>query len=65
VLKGRAEGTGCGLEEITAEALNVQSLKRFVDPDDIGALCLFLASDSAKSITGQTFSIECGARATE
>jgi NAD(P)-dependent dehydrogenase (short-subunit alcohol dehydrogenase family) len=34
------------------------SLKRFVDPDDIAALALFVASDSAKSISGQTIAID-------
>jgi NAD(P)-dependent dehydrogenase (short-subunit alcohol dehydrogenase family) len=65
VLHGRAEATGRSLEDVTADALSVQSLKRFVDPEDLAALSLFLASDSAKSITGQTFAVDGGAKATE
>jgi NAD(P)-dependent dehydrogenase (short-subunit alcohol dehydrogenase family) len=58
VLAARAASTGRTLEEVTADALAVQALKRFVDPDDIAALALFLASDSAKSISGQTVAID-------
>jgi len=65
VLKGRAEASGRGLEDVTAEALNIQSIKRFVDPDDIAALALFLASDHAKSISGQTIAIDGGAKAAQ
>ena len=46
VLEGRAQTTRRSLQEVTAEALGNQSLKRFVDPDDIAALPVFLASDS-------------------
>jgi NAD(P)-dependent dehydrogenase (short-subunit alcohol dehydrogenase family) len=35
-----------------------QSLKTFVDPKDVAALCVFLASDSAKSISGQMLPID-------
>ena len=35
-----------------------QSLKYFVDPDDIAALAVFLASDAAKSISGQIMPID-------
>jgi len=65
VLQGRAEASGRGLEDVTAEALNIQSIKRFVDPDDIAALALFLASDHAKSISGQTIAIDGGAKAAQ
>ena len=46
VLEGRAQTTRRSLQEVTAEALGNQSLKRFVDPYDIAALSVFLASDS-------------------
>jgi NAD(P)-dependent dehydrogenase (short-subunit alcohol dehydrogenase family) len=58
VLQGRAKATGRSLEDVTADALGIQSIKRFVDPDDIAALAVFLASDSAKSISGQTIPID-------
>jgi len=39
-------------------AMAIQSIKRFVDPRDIAALAVFLASDSAKSISGQLLPID-------
>jgi NAD(P)-dependent dehydrogenase (short-subunit alcohol dehydrogenase family) len=65
VLRGRAEASGRSLADVTADALSIQSLKRFVDPDDIAALAVFLASDSAKSITGQTIAIDGGSKAAQ
>jgi len=36
----------------------VQSPKRLVGPEDIAALAVFLASDAAKSISGQMMPID-------
>ena len=58
VLEGRARTTGQTLEETTAGALANQSIKHMVDPDDIAALAVFLASPAAKSISGQTLNID-------
>ena len=38
--------------------MNLQSLKRFVDPKDIAALIIFLTSDAGKSISGQVLPID-------
>lgn len=38
--------------------MELQSIKRLVDPKDIAALALFLASDAAKSISGQMLPID-------
>lgn len=40
--------------------LEAQPTKQFVTTEDIGAYCLFLASDAAKSITGALLSIDGG-----
>ena len=53
VLEGRAQTTRRSLQEVTAEALGNQSLKRFVDPDDIAALSVFLASDRPNRFQGK------------
>ncbi|MGH3494367.1 MAG: SDR family oxidoreductase [Sciscionella sp.] len=58
VLQGRADSSGRSLDDVTADALSIQAVKRFVDPNDIAALALFLASDQAKSISGQTIPID-------
>ncbi|MGW1400817.1 SDR family oxidoreductase [Streptomyces sp. NPDC002405] len=65
VLQGRADASGRSQADVTADALSIQSLKHFTDPDDIAALALFLASDSAKSITGQTVPIDGGSKAAQ
>jgi NAD(P)-dependent dehydrogenase (short-subunit alcohol dehydrogenase family) len=43
--------------------MSIQSLKKFVDPRDIAALCVFLASDAGKSISGQALPIDNDASA--
>ncbi|MCU1324916.1 MAG: bdhA [Bryobacterales bacterium] len=58
VFEGRAKATNQPVEEIRKEAMAVQSLKRLVDPKDIAALAVFLASDAAKSISGQMMPID-------
>ena len=61
VLEGRAKVQGKSVEEERASMLSIQSLKRFVDPKDIASLCVFLASDAGKSISGQVIPIDNGA----
>ncbi len=58
VLAGRAKLSGHTLEQERESALSIQSLKRFVDPADIAALAVFLASDAGKSISGQMLPID-------
>jgi len=58
VFEGRAKVSGKSADEIKQEAMAVQSLKRLVDPKDIAALAVFLASDAAKSISGQMLPID-------
>jgi NAD(P)-dependent dehydrogenase (short-subunit alcohol dehydrogenase family) len=48
------------LEQEEEGAMSIQALKRFVDPKDIAALCVFLTSDAGKSITGQVLPIGNG-----
>jgi NAD(P)-dependent dehydrogenase (short-subunit alcohol dehydrogenase family) len=58
VLASRAKAEGKSLEDERANMLSIQSLKRFVDPKDIAVLCVFLASDAGKSISGQVIPID-------
>jgi NAD(P)-dependent dehydrogenase (short-subunit alcohol dehydrogenase family) len=58
VFEGRAHASSKSIAEVTNDALANQSIKRFVDPKDIAALVMFLASDSASSISGQMISID-------
>jgi NAD(P)-dependent dehydrogenase (short-subunit alcohol dehydrogenase family) len=58
VLAGGAKISGPSLEDERKDALSVQSIKRFVDPGDIAALAVFIASDAGNSISGQMLSID-------
>jgi NAD(P)-dependent dehydrogenase (short-subunit alcohol dehydrogenase family) len=58
VFEGRAKATAQSIEQARAAAMTNQSIKRLVDPRDIAALAVFLASDSAKSISGQVLPID-------
>lgn len=58
VLQARADVAHSSLEEVTKNALKNQSLKYFVNPKHIADLCLFLASDSGRSISGQILPID-------
>ncbi len=58
VFEGRAQVSGRTIEEVTQESMANQSIKALVDPRDIAALALFLASDAGKSISGQLLPID-------
>ena len=58
VLAARAERSGRSIEDETRAAMEAQSVKRLVDPGDIAALVVVLASDAGKSISGQALSID-------
>jgi len=63
VLQGRADANHTTLEEEKDKAMAIQSLKSFIDPKNIAALAVFLASDSAKMISGQILPIDGDAKA--
>ena len=58
VFAGRAQISGKSLTEVRAAAMAEQSIKEMIDPKDIAALAVFLASDAAKSISGQVLPID-------
>ena len=58
VLEARALASGRTLDEERCSALVNQSLKTFTAPGEIAALALFLASDAAKTISGQALAID-------
>lgn len=58
VLQGRADAAHESFDDAMKAATSIQSLKRFVDPKDIAALAVFLASDAGKSISGQLLPID-------
>ena len=58
VFAGRAEANGTTVEEEAAKALDNQSVRQFIDPNDIAQLALFLAGPHARTISGQMFPID-------
>jgi NAD(P)-dependent dehydrogenase (short-subunit alcohol dehydrogenase family) len=58
VFQGRAQAAGKSVAEMKERAMVNQSLKQLVDPKDVAALALFLASDAAKAISGQVLPID-------
>ncbi len=46
------------MTEVRAAAMAEQSIKAMIDPNDIAALAVFLASDAGKSISGQVLPID-------
>ncbi len=61
--RGLAESFGGGISDEAAlerAFLNQMPTRRFVEPDEVGALCAFLCSDAACSITGAPLAIDGG-----
>jgi NAD(P)-dependent dehydrogenase (short-subunit alcohol dehydrogenase family) len=58
VLEGRAKLSGRTLEQERMAGLAMQSIKTFVEPTDVAALAVFLASDAGRTISGQMLPID-------
>lgn len=58
VLAGRASANGRTVAQEEAAAMANQSIKHFVNPAEIGALAVFLASDAGRSISGQMIPVD-------
>jgi NAD(P)-dependent dehydrogenase (short-subunit alcohol dehydrogenase family) len=58
VLAGRASVSGKSIEDERRALMGSQSMKDPIDPADIAALAVFLASDAGKSISGQALPID-------
>lgn len=65
VMEGRAKLSGRTLSEEIAEAMQNQSVKKFVDPADIAALAVFLAGPHGRTISGQSFPIDGDSKSTQ
>ena len=58
VSKAEAETRGVPLEVVHKEYLQSQSIKRFVKPEEIADMCLFLSSPAAKMVNGQVIAVD-------
>lgn len=48
------------LDGLMADAARRAPLRRLADIDDVGAVCAFLASDGARSVTGTSLYADAG-----
>ncbi len=58
VIAGRGRQRGVAFEVIAKEMTWSQSIPRFVEPDEIADMCLFLASPAAKMVNGQAIAVD-------
>lgn len=59
-LATRAASGLADFDQLLDDAARRAPLRRLVDIDDVGALCTFLVSDGARSITGDTLYVDAG-----
>ncbi|WP_108485049.1 SDR family oxidoreductase [Oceaniglobus ichthyenteri] len=59
VLEAKAQGMGLSFGDVEARAFSYTSIKEYVTPAQIGDQCVYLASERARTISGQALSI-CG-----
>jgi len=58
VIQREAAGRGMPAEQVEREYVGGQSIARWVQPAEIADLCLFLASDAARMISGQAIAVD-------
>jgi NAD(P)-dependent dehydrogenase (short-subunit alcohol dehydrogenase family) len=58
VIAAEAEQRGVTFSDVETSYLQGQSIKRFVEPEEIADLCLFLASPGSKMISGQSIGLD-------
>ena len=60
VIEREAAARGASSEEVTLEYVGGQSIARWVQPDEIADMCVFLASDAAAYIHGESILVDGG-----
>jgi len=58
VIEREAAARGASSEEVTLEYVGGQSIARWVQPDEIADMCVFLASDAACMVSGQAIAVD-------
>jgi NAD(P)-dependent dehydrogenase (short-subunit alcohol dehydrogenase family) len=58
VIEREAAARGASSEEVTREYVGGQSIARWVQPEEIADMCVFLASDAARMVTGQAIAVD-------
>jgi len=60
-LGAMADRFGTTKDKLLASTLGTIPMKRLLAPDEVARLIWFLASDEARGVTGQAYTIDCGA----
>ena len=60
LVKTRAEARGISVEAMVKEMTDNIPLKRANEPEDIAPMAIFLASNGARNITGQSYNVDGG-----
>ena len=58
VIAAEAEHRGVAPTVVAQDYVSGQSIKRFVEADEIAAMCIFLASPAARMISGQAIAVD-------
>ena len=58
VIQGEADVRGVDFDVVAKEMVWSQSISRFVEPDEIADMCLFLASPAAKMVNGEAIAVD-------
>ena len=58
VIQGEADMRGVAFDVVANEMVKSQSISRFVEPDEIADMCLYLASPAAKMVNGQAIAVD-------
>jgi len=58
VIEREAAARGAPVDDVTREYVGGQSIARWVQPEEIADMCVFLASDTARMVTGQAIAVD-------
>ena len=58
VIQGEADMRGVAFDVVAKEMVWSQSISRFVEPDEIADMCLYLASPAARMVNGQAIAVD-------
>jgi NAD(P)-dependent dehydrogenase (short-subunit alcohol dehydrogenase family) len=58
VIAAEAEQRGVDFGIVEREMVGSQSISRFVEPEEIADICLFLASPAGKMVNGQAIAVD-------
>ncbi|NRP70884.1 Dihydroanticapsin 7-dehydrogenase [Ensifer psoraleae] len=58
VARAEAESRNVSIEVVNKEYVQSQSIKRFVNPEEIADMCVFLGSPASKMVSGQAIAVD-------